>query len=118
MAFPVITRAAHRAVADVAPPPASALFAQAVRDNSNLELDWLWLATQATLAAEQRYCYERALYINPASVPARRALKQLPPAPVEDVLGSSATASGPPASPRTRPGLLLRWPLTRWPGRI
>ena len=53
-------------------------FAVAVRKNSNLELDWLWLATQVTRDAERRYCLERALYINPRSDAARQALAKLP----------------------------------------
>lgn len=56
---------------------ASELFAQAVRENSNLELDWLWLATRVSSAAEQRYCYQQALAINPDCEWARRALSSI-----------------------------------------
>jgi hypothetical protein len=72
---------------EAAPHLASNLFAQAVRDNSNLELDWLWLATQVTRDAERRYCLERALVINPHSAAAREALATLPrsAAPTADV---------------------------------
>jgi hypothetical protein len=53
------------------------LFAQAVREGSNLELDWLWLAGQVTRDAERRYCLERALYINPHSDAAQQGLATL-----------------------------------------
>lgn len=57
---------------------AAGLFAQAVQESSNLELDWLWYATQMTDVAEQRYCLLQALEINPESEMARRALANLP----------------------------------------
>lgn len=57
---------------------AERLFAQAVQENSNLELDWLWCATNMISVAQQRYCFERALHINPASDLAQRALAKLP----------------------------------------
>ncbi|MBC8075675.1 MAG: hypothetical protein H7Y32_06320 [Chloroflexales bacterium] len=56
---------------------ASELFAQAVRDNSNLELDWLWQAGRLSSPAERRYCYQRALVINPACEQAHRALSSI-----------------------------------------
>lgn len=58
----------------------AALFAEAVRDNSNLELDWLWLATQVRDDERRRFCYAKALHINPACEEARRALATLTPA--------------------------------------
>lgn len=60
---------------------AEALFVQAVCDNSNLELDWLWLATKLVREHEKRYCWEQALRINPRSEAARRELAALPPLP-------------------------------------
>lgn len=57
----------------------SDLFAQAVRENSNLEMDWLWLYAQVTSTAERRYCLERALAINPHSEMACDELAKLPP---------------------------------------
>lgn len=60
---------------------AADLFAQALCDNSNLEADWLWLATQVTREHERRYCLQRALHINPDSSVARRALRRLSPLP-------------------------------------
>lgn len=63
-----------------APEPAedwTALFAEAVRADSNLELDWLWLAGQVRDVDQRRFCYERALQINPGSEAARRGLAGL-----------------------------------------
>ena len=56
---------------------AAALFAQALNEDSNLELDWLWYATQMTSNAQRQVCYERALQINPNSGSAQRALATL-----------------------------------------
>ena len=53
------------------------LFVQAIADNVNLELEWLWLATKVTREEERRYCLERALYINPYSATARHELARL-----------------------------------------
>jgi hypothetical protein len=64
-------------VNNVAATPASPLFAAAVEDGSNLEMDWLWLATQVPAGDERRYCLLRALAINPASQIARRELQSL-----------------------------------------
>jgi hypothetical protein len=46
---------------------ADQLFAEALRADSHVELDWLQLAAQLPGAAERRYCLERALTINPQS---------------------------------------------------
>jgi hypothetical protein len=72
----------------------SDLFHAALRDPSNLELDWLWLATQVTREGEQSYCLQQALRINPRSERAQRGLAQLalrPGAPL-DVKGRSQHA--------------------------
>jgi hypothetical protein len=53
------------------------LFSQAIADNVNLELEWLWLARQVTREEERRYCLERALYINPYSAMAQHELARL-----------------------------------------
>ncbi len=53
------------------------LFQQALRENSNIELDWLWLATRVAREGERRYCLEQALRINPCSVLAQKWLRQL-----------------------------------------
>ncbi len=55
----------------------AALFAQMLHDDSNLELDWLWLAAQVTRDVERRYCLQRALTINPHGEIARRQLLAL-----------------------------------------
>jgi hypothetical protein len=56
----------------------SKLFAQAVRDNSNLELDWLWLAGVVTREQERDYCFERAQQINPHNTAAQSRAAQSP----------------------------------------
>jgi hypothetical protein len=55
------------------------VFAQALRDDSNRELDWLWAYIQLTDVYQRRYCLERALAINPKSELALRELAKLPP---------------------------------------
>ena len=79
---------------------AAELFIQALHENSNLELDWLWYAVNMTGAVERRYCLNRALAINPDSSLARSALAKLPKqagAPGEIVALSRAAGSGEPA---------------------
>jgi hypothetical protein len=58
---------------------AAQLFAQALHEDSNLELDWLWYATNMTSVAHRRYCLRRALEINPDGELAQRALSKLSP---------------------------------------
>lgn len=55
------------------------LFQLAVRADSHLELDWLWLYMQLTSPAHRRYALERALAINSQSAIARRELELLEP---------------------------------------
>lgn len=55
----------------------SALFQEALRDPSNLELDWLWLATMVTRSSEQAYCLKQALRISPRSSLAKRGLARV-----------------------------------------
>ena len=57
---------------------ATHLFAQALHENSHLEMDWLWYAANMTGDVERRYCLNRALAINPHSSLARSALAKLP----------------------------------------
>src|SRR6185503_605401 len=57
---------------------ASRLFVQAIHENSNLEMDWLWYAANMTGDVERRHCLNRALAINPQSSLARSALAKLP----------------------------------------
>jgi hypothetical protein len=65
----------HRPVNTVLNP--SPLFARCLKENSNLELDWLWAASEVTHEEERAYCLQRALYINPNSRPAWRGLEAL-----------------------------------------
>ena len=60
---------AHTATAQV-----SVLLAQALAEDSNLELDWLWYAGQLEDTGERHYCVQRALQINPQSDWAHREL--------------------------------------------
>jgi hypothetical protein len=57
--------------------PGDEVFAQALRDDSNQELDWLWTYMQVTREDQRRYCLERALDINPKSEIAQRELAEL-----------------------------------------
>lgn len=52
-------------------------FIEALREDSNREMDWLWLATRLSSTLQRRYALERALQINPRSSAAKRGLKQL-----------------------------------------
>lgn len=53
------------------------LFMQGLREDSNLEMDWLWLASSMTDDGQRRYCFRRALAINPESCLAQRGLDHL-----------------------------------------
>jgi hypothetical protein len=55
----------------------SPLFHQALQEDSNRTLDWLWYAEQMPSEAEQRYCFERALYIDPRNQQAAEGIKWL-----------------------------------------
>jgi hypothetical protein len=78
---PAQTRGAGRdkRVTSAAQPdcPGDEVFAQALRDDSNQELDWLWAYVQVTREDQRCYCLERALAINPKSEIAQRELIQL-----------------------------------------
>ena len=50
---------------------------QGLREDSNLEMDWLWLASRVSDDGQRRYCFRRALAINPESQLAQRGLAQL-----------------------------------------
>lgn len=60
---------------------ASPCFVEALCIDSNLEQDWLWLATQNISTIERTYSLRRALAINPDSTPAKQALRGLPELP-------------------------------------
>lgn len=67
------------------------LFIQGLREDSNLEMDWLWLASKVADKDQGRYCFRRALAINPESLPAQRGLERLlrpPRKPLKLVLRS------------------------------
>ncbi|MBZ0315622.1 MAG: hypothetical protein K8L91_04320 [Anaerolineae bacterium] len=55
----------------------SALFLQAVQQDSNLEMDWWWVIQRVSSPAERAYCLEKILHINPANKTAQRELKAL-----------------------------------------
>lgn len=76
-ASPVAREARDVASSDAAAARGAELFAQALREDSNLEMDWLWFATQVTCERDRHYCLKRALAINPHSELARRALAKL-----------------------------------------
>jgi hypothetical protein len=59
------------------------LFAQALREDSNLEMDWLWLATMVRTDGQRAYCLRRALRINSRSALAVRGLARLRRRPCE-----------------------------------
>jgi hypothetical protein len=61
----------------LADPMADDLFAQALRDDSNLEMDWLWLATRVRTDGQRSYCLRRALRINPRSTLAMTGIARL-----------------------------------------
>ncbi len=55
----------------------SALFLQAVQNDSNLEMDWWWLIQRVSSQAERVYCLEKILHINPTNKTAQRELNAL-----------------------------------------
>lgn len=66
------------------------MLAAALRIDPDYEPAWIWLGSVATDEAEQRYCYERALALNPDSVVAERLARlrtteSRPPAELPDL---------------------------------
>lgn len=55
----------------------SDMLRQALAEDSNRELDWLWYAERVSGDAERAYCLERARYINPDNRDTIRQLAQL-----------------------------------------
>lgn len=55
----------------------SELFMQALQTDSNMEMDWLWLADNVTSDFEREYSLAKALYVNPGSEEARTQLNAL-----------------------------------------
>jgi hypothetical protein len=62
-------------------PNPTPVFAEALRTDSNLELEWLWFAAQIERDDERAYCLRRALYINPDSPVALQELQRMGNAP-------------------------------------
>ncbi len=56
---------------------ADGLLAEALREDSNVAMDWIWYASKLTRDNERRYALWRALEIDPHSELARRELHQL-----------------------------------------
>ena len=70
---------AARSRVDLAMPTSpSDLLARALCDEPNVAMDWLWLYSQVSSVAEQRYCLDRALAIDPHSEIARSLRAKLP----------------------------------------
>ena len=63
--------------ADIQTVETSAFSLQMLREDSNLEMDWLWVATQVNSDGQRAYCLRRALAIHPESRLARRGFGQL-----------------------------------------
>ncbi|MCO5220508.1 MAG: ABC transporter substrate-binding protein [Thermomicrobiales bacterium] len=66
------------------------MLAAALRLDPNYVTAWIWFGSIATDEAEQRYCYERAVEIDPASVVAERLARiktteSRPPAELQDL---------------------------------
>lgn len=71
----VATHSADRDTCDLR--CASELFSQALGEESNIEMDWLWYAGRLERDDERIYCLQRALQINPRSHVARYELARL-----------------------------------------
>lgn len=55
----------------------SAVLEDAIQEDYNRELEWLWVADIVPNAREREYCLRRALYINPTSRKARHGLNEI-----------------------------------------
>ncbi|MCA9887238.1 MAG: hypothetical protein KC546_02655 [Anaerolineae bacterium] len=55
----------------------SPTFVEAIREDSNREIEWLWYAAKMQSLAEKEYCLRRALYINPLSAATLHELRRL-----------------------------------------
>ena len=55
----------------------SALFLQAVQQNSNFEMDWWWLIQRVSSKGERAYCLEKILHIDPTNKIAQHELEML-----------------------------------------
>lgn len=77
------------------------LFSQALQQDPQSEQAWLWMSGAVRTPAEQRYCLERVLEINPDHAIARRGMAKLPVGPAVNplVTGASAPAESTPVPP-------------------
>jgi VWFA-related protein len=69
------------------------LFAQALQQDPHQEQAWLWMSGAVRTPAEQRYCLERVLEINPQHTTAQRGLAKLPAGESVDPLAAITNAS-------------------------
>lgn len=63
-----------------------------IHEDSNVEMDWLWAASEVTAVEEIRYCLERALYINPNNRETLQVLSSLAATPVPTPAPSKSLA--------------------------
>ena len=55
----------------------SAILADAIRQDYNHVMDWLWVAEKVTTDNEREYCLRRALYIDPTSTRVQLAVRNM-----------------------------------------
>jgi len=55
----------------------SSVLEDAMQEDYNRELEWLWVADLVTSTREREYCLRRALYINPISRKAQHRLNEI-----------------------------------------
>jgi hypothetical protein len=77
------------------------ILAQVVKDAPRSVLGWLWLASVVETQAQQRYCLERALQINPQNEAVRQTLAQLQATEPQAATGVPYVAKPPAASEST-----------------
>lgn len=55
----------------------SSVLEEAMQEDYNRELEWLWVADEVPSTLEREYCLRRALYINPTSRKAKQELNEI-----------------------------------------
>ncbi len=55
----------------------SSVLKEAMQEDYNRELEWLWVADEVPTTCEREYCLRRALYINPISRKAQHGLNEI-----------------------------------------
>ena len=55
----------------------SSILEDAMQEDYNRELEWLWVAELVPNTLEREYCLRRALYINPTSLKAQQGLNEI-----------------------------------------